>query len=127
MKNLLLKLLLIIPFSVFIVSCSDDEQENPAKVIVQFADTGLTIPENSNERKIVIDFNRPASQDGKIQIAVDTEHAKYFNTVPAAVNGVLSLYIEKNDSSASFTLKPENDFTVNASKQVDFTLKTRTS
>ncbi len=115
--------MLIIPFSVSMVSCSDDEQENPSKVLVQFADSGLTIPENSNERKIVIDFNRPASQDGKIQIAVDTEHAKYFNTVPAAVNGVVSLYVEKNDSSASFTLKPENDFAVNASKQVDFTLK----
>ncbi len=122
MKNLL-KLLAIIPISAFILSCSDDEQENPSKVVVQFADEGLTIPENSNEKKITIEFNRVASQSGRIQIALDAEHAKYLNTIPAAVNGVLSLYVEKNVSSASFTLKPENDFAVNASKQVEFTLK----
>lgn len=123
MKNLWARLFVLVVSASLIASCNDDEDDSHAKNVVEFTASEASVMENSVEHLITLNFVRPAIGDGKIQVAVDVEQAKYFTSTPPLVNGVLSLDIEKNKTSVTFKVVPVNNLDRDDDKVILFTLK----
>lgn len=93
-----------------LLSC-EDEQEQPIaeSSIVRFADAQVTISENQNEKKIVLNLSKPARQTGTISMVITSNHLTKFVTEPENTNGRIELPVIKGNNSVSFLIKPVDD------------------
>ena len=93
-----------------LLSC-EDEQEQPIaeSSIVRFADVQVTISENQNEKKIVLNLSKPARQTGTISMVITSNHLTKFVTEPENTNGRIELPVIKGNNSVSFLIKPVDD------------------
>jgi len=94
-----------------LISCENElEQPIPQQTsIVQFAENQVTISENQNEKKIVLNLSKPATKQGTVSIIITSNQLTKFVTVPAHVNGRIDLPLSKGTTSVSFLIKPVND------------------
>jgi hypothetical protein len=109
-------------FTSFLTSCNDDDDAQPL-VTVQFAQDESLVQENATDKIIELHFDKSSVEDGEVEIAVNPEHAMYFTTNPATVNGKLLLQVHKSQSSVSFSLTPTNDTEINQDRSIEFVLK----
>ncbi len=101
-----------------LISCEDElEQPIPQQTsIVQFAETQVMISENQNEKKIVLNLNKPAIKPGIVSIVITSNQLTKFVTEPANINGRIDLPLSKGTNSISFLIKPVNDTQRNGDK-----------
>jgi len=107
-------------------ACQQEDDTIPpvnhgAPTTVQF-DNHTPILENSITNKITILFDKSAGQDGELEITVSSDAMDDFQTVPAVQNGKITIEISKNDTGASFEIKPQNNQIMDGNKDILFNL-----
>ncbi len=94
---------------VFTFSCNDeDDYRTYDPFVVAFDKISIDFSTIHNEEEIQLVFSEKATEDGVVSISyslIDAEYGIDFETVPAAVDGIIEIPIVKNTSSASFTFK----------------------
>ncbi len=106
MKKITIALLL---FGIY--SCDESPTDFTLKAgatFVEFEQSSMTIIEDEAS-EIAIQFNKKAASDGVLEISIENISATYdvdYNTIPSAINDVITLQVAKGDSTASFTISP---------------------
>ena len=107
------------------ISCEHDDEFNAIrnKVTVQFAAPEQSFNEDAGTRFIKINFNRPVLWPGELTIQLDGADNTKFTTEPVAVNNIIRLFVNKNDSEAIIALTPVDNSTAGANTVIKFTVK----
>ncbi|MEQ8339327.1 MAG: hypothetical protein RIA62_18340 [Cyclobacteriaceae bacterium] len=106
-----------------LTSCNDDENEgSPNPIAVEFGED-QTLSENIGVTTVSISFEQPAHTAGTIEVKVTTDQQNTFTTTPAAVDGMISIVVDKGDESASFTIIPTNNTVLDGNKSVLFEIE----
>ena len=115
---------IILFVSLIIISCKDDEQSSGATATVQFATEEQTISEGGGAVSITIDFNRPASKNGTIEVelAGTAVYATDFNTRPNGSSGAVSITVTEGQTAAQFTVHPINNALLADDKTIEVTI-----
>ena len=124
-KNPLI-IVLAITSCLILIRCNNEENEpdlSHAKVLVEFSTAELLVSENSEEKIVDLNLGKPALEAGSIKIAVDTAYMKYYHSIPAVVNGILTLNIAKGQDAVSFSVTPKNDLIADEDRRIEFRLK----
>lgn len=128
MKHNLKILTGIILLSSFI-SCEDDEitktpNQNPPPVqqpvTLQFNATQYSITENAEGKAVAINLSKPSVSDAIIFVDVSSQHLNNFTTIPQLKYGKIELSIAKGERTASFTVSPINNSTLDGNKTITF-------
>ncbi len=105
--------LLHICFSVFLISCSDDDGSDSIQPIeIEFISSSIQGIETDDEIIVQLTFSKQAPVDGSIELLVNELTATYgieFTTEPASVNSKISLPVLKDSPSASVSIFPKED------------------
>ena len=123
-KNPLI-IVLAITSCLILIRCNNEENEpdlSHAKVLVEFSTAELLVSENSEEKIVDLNLEKPALEAGSIKIAVDTAYMKYYHSIPAVVNGILTLNIAKGQDAVSFSVTPKNDLIADEDRRIEFRL-----
>ncbi len=106
-------------------ACKDDDTVTPTEpeVTVKFG-VDFALPENSDEKEVVLSFSKPARQAGKIKISLSTATPAAFQITPAVINGFIELMVEEGDAAASFHIKPVDNDIVEADRVVELDITT---
>ncbi|MCB0597874.1 MAG: hypothetical protein H6557_03305 [Lewinellaceae bacterium] len=105
--------------------CQKDDIEVPppagSPVSAAFGADEL-IAENSAAKEIKIQFNKPAPANGSIAVEVSADLPSSFQTTPAIVDGEIEIPVTKGSRSASFTITPVDNNTLDGNKAIVFEL-----
>tara|TARA_R110000823_G_scaffold295431_4_gene414966 strand:+ start:186527 stop:188032 length:1506 start_codon:yes stop_codon:yes gene_type:complete len=115
-------------FSLILTSCNEDDMDPVTDpVIVQFSTVETSFAENAESQSIAISFSKPANDDGTISLSIDGGTSENYTTVPASMNGLISLPVAKGASTATIQLVPVDNSVVNESITLTIKLKTVTT
>lgn len=128
MKTLIKTGMLI--FIIIITGCSSDDeaistpQDESEKdyTSVQF-EGNFSMDENGGARKVIIEFDQPAPSHGEIEIRLHLQEGLSIQTIPAAVDDIITLNVEKDDENASFSLFPADDNIIKGMKNLSITFR----
>lgn len=124
--NFFLYALLIIAIS--ITSCDqEDSLLNQEDNIIQFSSTEKIFAENAGSQTIAISFLKPTNIAGTISVAIESNTTGSYVTIPASVNGLISLPIARGERTATIQLIPVDNNVVNESTIVSIKFKTTSS
>ena len=116
--------LLTIVNTIFI-ACSANDSIVPSNPInLNFAETTLRIAETKEEHQITINLNGSAPVSGSVTVTLGgtASYGDDYTTTPAGNSGSFLIEVAEGDQSVSFTLIPIDDETVEADKNIVFTL-----
>jgi hypothetical protein len=107
------------------VTVTDDETPSTAtftqasKILAERNTDGFTVP---------VSLSPTLSKAGTLQITIASTatYNTHYTTIPAAVNGVITLNIAQGASETSFQVIPVNDDAVNADRQITFSMSAST-
>jgi hypothetical protein len=107
------------------VTVTDDETPSTAtftmasKILAERNTDGFTVP---------VSLSPTLSKAGTLQITIvsTATYNTHYTTIPAAVNGVITLNIAQGASETSFQVIPINDDAVNADRQITFSMSAST-
>lgn len=102
--------LIIVLMAVTTISCSDDpltEQENNSnRITLQFQTLAYVVGEKENGLTITVKFNKPLTSDGMLKLRVDDKFIAHLTAEPLVNNGVISIEVNRGETTGSFTVKP---------------------
>lgn len=115
--------------SILVLGCSKDDD-----LPDQGSDTGSTsalttlkleesfsIPENSEAKQVKVLFNKAAPVSGEVQLKLSLQEGLSIQTIPEAVEKIITLPINKNDQSVFFTLIPIDNNIINGDMKISVT------
>ena len=129
MMKTVIKLAMLFLIINFNAGCSSDDNEginNPVNdpvndyTTVRFEEN-FSVNENEGARKVIIEFDQPAVADGEIELRLHLQEGLNIQTQPEAVEGIITLSIEKGDEDASFSLLPADDEIIKGMKNLSVT------
>lgn len=117
--------------SLLSISCSEDDElpepgsGNPPpgedlSVYVDF-DSDFSMLENEGAKEVKLLFDKPAIQQGVIRLRLHVQNGAAFSSIPAAVDGFISLDIEEGDELVSFQIIPVDDQLIKGDKVISIT------
>lgn len=112
-------------FSIALISCNEDDM-NPIsnQIMVQFSGAEKTFAENEGAQSIAISLSKPAAHAGTISITLEGGAAESYTTIPASVNGTVTLTVPKGANATMLQLVPVDNAVVNESATITVKLKT---
>ncbi len=122
----LLNLGMVIMVMAILISCDDEQDENPSSdfpVVVQLTDN-FTLSENADWQDVFINFNKPAPTDGILKIEVTTNSLEDFQTNPDIEDDQIEVLFSKGVSKTSFKVKAVDNQTLDESRAVSFEITT---
>ena len=122
MKNLNKILFGLLGLAILTISCEDNDLSDPLQSIpiVQFESSEGIIKESEGEKIITLNFSKTFDYDATIRISVDTSKVKYFTSTPATRQGVITIFVKKNDNKAILKLKPVDNSIDNPHRVINF-------
>lgn len=95
----------------FLIGCSEDDDLSNSGlnlVTIRFPEN-FSIPENEGSKQVQILFNKGTPAAGEIQIKLELPEGLSVQTIPEAVDNIITLPVNINDESVSFTITPVDD------------------
>lgn len=122
MKTLLKFLFASISLALIFVGCDDDDLQDPLESIptVQFESSEGNVSENGGEKTVTLYFNKPFNYNASIKVLVDTAKQKYFISTPSAVNGQITIAVNKGDTKATIKLKANDNVIADGTRPILF-------
>lgn len=116
-----------------LLSCSDDSildkpTEDPTEpgpvqnIQIQFEASEKVLSENKAAQTISIMLNKPAARNGNVIIQVASTQSDAFSIYPEMEAGAIGLAIPAGSTSVSFAVTPDNNYLLDGSKKIIFTL-----
>ena len=110
-----------------LIGCSKDDDQAPGNpggsnpVAINLVEDFSHL-ENAEAVEITLNLEIPAFRTGQVTIRIAADDGLQFHTVPAAINGFLTLQIAEEAETVAFTLVPQDDDLIGGMKHVDFTI-----
>ncbi|MDF0717991.1 HmuY family protein [Muricauda sp. 334s03] len=121
-KTILLKAIALL---LIISSCSDDEGQDLIDFTVNFTSETVSTNEEDTSVDVQLNFSRPASEAGTINIAYTGTNAEYgtdFTTTPDGGSGTIAINVAEGDQNASFTFNKLTNAIEGSTKSVSFSI-----
>lgn len=100
------------------------DDETPAQVF--FADPESHGRENSNNAfPVTVSFSHVTKAEGIVSVSIESADAVYgihFTTTPAAINGLISLSVERGKNEVVFNVLPVDDELYNEQRTITYTI-----
>lgn len=119
-------LLFALTLSSFFISCSKDDEGDPAPTPITaqlFDDTGVM--ENSETIEFKITFDQPASTNGYIIVGVTSTNDEAFQTLPATIDDEMEVPVAKGSRFATIRFSPQDNQVLEENAVVTFQLLER--
>ncbi|CAM3576473.1 HmuY family protein [Zobellia roscoffensis] len=117
-------------FLLVLSSCSSDDGEVMQEdFVVAFENPSVSFGATEDEKSINLVFSTVAPEAGSVEVSFTGSNAAYgededFVTVPAAVNGVITIEVASGAQSASLVFKKLKDAVEGTQKSIDFEIST---
>ena len=110
--------------SLFISSCSEDKSLISDPFVVAFEGLSTNIVNIENQKNIPLVYSETTFETGYVAIQINASNANYgtdFTTIPEAINNVISLPINANESSNTIVFNKHNQF-LDETTEIEFSI-----
>jgi hypothetical protein len=126
-----LKLIGVLLLSLSVWQCTEDEEitQHPQKptptTVINFALEHQELPVSSALQKIDLTLSQAVKSPGSVAVRLsgDAEYGLHYSTLPNAQDEVVTLFIEKGQTTLSFTLIPAGSQQPDTNKPIFLTLE----